>query len=333
MSKLSAMFQRLKAERRAAFIPFFAAGDPDLETTKDLLRSAGKSGADAIEVGVPFSDPIADGPVIQAAFHRSLERGFQVAHVFDLAQRLRREGFETPLLCMVSYTLVFHRRAGIGPWALGFGGATGKAKPNAQSLMPKARDGVRTFLTLCKRAGYDGAIIPDLPAGYEGEASAVAAELGLDLIFLMAPTTTPERRELIIQRSRGFIYYVSVAGITGTNLEDSFRSQVSSFKLTAPAAQPETRNLKLETFFDGLALNVRSIKERTGTPVCVGFGIAQPEQAAAVAACADGVIVGSALVKKVDEAIARGLSGAALLQHVEPLLKAFADACHGKAQV
>jgi len=272
--KLSATFERLKSEQRAAFIPFFAAGDPDLETTQDLLKAAAAGGADILEIGVPFSDPIADGPVIQAAFHRSLERGFQVAHAFDVVQRLRRIGFDTPLLCMVSYTLVYRRS-------------------------------MRTFLTLSKKAGYDGVIIPDLPAGYEGEASAMASELGLDLIFLIAPTTTRERRKLIIQRSRGFIYYVSVAGITGAR----------------------------STLPEDLVLNVRGIKECTDTPVCVGFGIGQPEQAAAVAACADGVIVGSALVKKVAEAIARKLSGDALLEHVRPLLTQLAEATHRQRSI
>ena len=298
LGRLSATFERLRAEQRAAFIPFFAAGDPDLETTKDLLKAAAASGADILEVGVPFSDPIADGPVIQAAFHRSLEHGFQVAHAFDLVQRLRRTGFDAPLLCMVSYTLVYRKRCMVdGGWWVE---TAREHHPPPTTHNPPSTDGMRTFLTLCKKAGYDGVIIPDLPVGYEGAASGFAGELGLDLIFLVAPTTTPERRELIIQRSRGFIYYVSVAGITGAR----------------------------STLPEDLVLNVRGIKERTGTPVCVGFGIAQPEQAAAVAACADGVIVGSALVKKVDEAIARKLSGEALLQHVRPLLTQLAEATH-----
>ncbi|MGD0089413.1 MAG: tryptophan synthase subunit alpha [Planctomycetota bacterium] len=269
--RLSATFERLRSERRVAFIPFFAAGDPDLDTTRGLLQAAASGGADIIELGVPFSDPIADGPVIQAAFYRALEHGFQVAHVFDLAGRLRRTGFATPLVCMVSFSLVYRRS-------------------------------VRTFLTLCKKAGFDGVIIPDLPVGYEEGAAAIAAELGLDLILLIAPTTTPERCELIVQRSRGFIYYISVTGITGA-------------RTTLP---------------EDLAANVRGIKQRSGTPVCVGFGISRPEHAAAVAACADGVIVGSALVKGVAEALAQKLSGAALVQHVKPLLAALAAATHGQ---
>lgn len=267
--ELRSTFERLRAAKRAAFIPFFAAGDPDLGATADLLKAAAAAGADIIEVGVPFSDPIADGPVIQAAFSRALERGFRVTHAFELVQRLRRGGFDTPLVCMVSFTLVYRRS-------------------------------LRTFLTLCKQAGYDAVIIPDLPAGYEGEACRIAADNGLDLVFLIAPTTTPERRALIAQRSSGFIYCVSVAGITG-----------------ARAALPED-----------LARNVLDIKQRTATPVCVGFGISRPEQAAAVAAVADGVIVGSALVKKVDEAVSQKLAGDRLVQHAMPLLKELAEATH-----
>jgi len=269
--KLPATFARLKGEKRAAFIPFFAAGDPDMATTADLLRAAADAGADAIELGVPFSDPIADGPVIQNAFYRALDKGFKVNQLFELVQRLRRTGFSTPLVCMVSYTLVYRRS-------------------------------LRTFLTLCQKAGFDGVIIPDLPVGYEGDATKMAAQTGLDLVFLIAPTTTPERRALIAQSSRGFIYYVSVAGITGTR-----------------SSLPED-----------LAQNVRAIKERSQTPVCVGFGISRPEQAAQVAAVADGVIVGSALVKKVDEAVGVKLHGDGLVQHVLPLLRELSAATHAR---
>ncbi|MCY3023969.1 MAG: tryptophan synthase subunit alpha, partial [Planctomycetota bacterium] len=234
---------------------------------------AAAAGADSIELGVPFSDPIADGPVIQAAFCRALEKGFKVARMFDLVRDLRRTGLETPLVCMVSYSLVYRRS-------------------------------LRTFLTLCKKAGFDGAIIPDLPVGYEGDASKQAADNGLDLIFLIAPTTTPERRELIAQRSRGFIYYVSVAGVTGA-------------RTTLP---------------EDLAQNVRDIKQRTATPVCVGFGISRPEQAKAVSGVADGVIVGSALVKKVEEAVALKLEGDELVRYVTALAADLATSIHGQTR-
>ena len=271
MSRIAATFQRMKAANQAAFIPFFAAGDPDMQTTAALIKSAAAAGADIIEIGVPFSDPIADGPVIQAAFYRALDKGFRIAQLFDMVKTLRAGGLETPLVCMVSYSLVYKR------------------------TLPE-------FLSQCHAAGFDGLIIPDLPAGYEGDAAERATAAGLELIFLIAPTTTPDRRALIARRSRGFIYYISVTGITG-----------------ARAALPPD-----------LADNVRDIKRHSDTPVCVGFGISKPEQAAAVGAIADGVIVGSALVRKVEEALAQKLQGEALVQHITALVKELADSAHAR---
>jgi tryptophan synthase alpha chain len=271
--KIAETFDALRAKKHAAFIPFFATGDPDIGTTKDLVRAAADAGADIIELGVPFSDPIADGPVIQNAFYRALERGFRVNQLFDMVADLRRIGFDTPLVCMVSYTLVYKRS-------------------------------LHTFLLQWQEAGGDGLIIPDLPVGYEGDAAKHAAQAGRDLVFLVAPTTTPDRQALVAERSRGFIYYISVAGVTGARTE----------------LPPD------------LAQNVRAVKALTQTPVCVGFGISRPEQAAAVAQFADGVIVGSALVKKVDEALAQKLEGAALVKHVTALAKELASAAHGGAQ-
>jgi tryptophan synthase alpha chain len=156
------------------------------------------------------------------------------------------------------------------------------------------------FLKSAKESGYDGLIIPDLPAGYEGDAAERSAAAGLDLVFLIAPTTPIERRSLIAEKSRGFIYYISVAGITG-----------------ARSALPAD-----------LADNIRDIQSRTKTPVCVGFGISVPEQAASVCLVADGVIVGSALVRKSEEATALKMSGDAFVQHVTALCKDLATAAH-----
>jgi len=269
--RIAQTFEKLRAEKRAAFIPFFAAGDPDLDTTAELIKAAVDAGADIVEIGVPFSDPIADGPVIQAAFYRALEKGFRVDPLFEMVRKLRASGLMAPLVCMVSYTLVYKKT-------------------------------LLSFMKAAKAAGFDGLIIPDLPAGYEGDAAERAVECGLDLVFLIAPTTTSERRDMIAKMSRGFIYYVSITGITG-----------------ARTVLPED-----------LAANVSDIKKRTALPVCVGFGISQPEQAAAVSAIADGVIVGSALVKKVEEAGAQKLDGAALVRHVTLLAASLAQSTHGK---
>ena len=270
MSRIAATFQRLKTEKRAAFIPFFVTGDPDLPTTAALIRAAEASGADLVELGVPFSDPIADGPVIQASYYRALEKGFRVSQLFELVSELRAGGLKIPLVCMVSETLVFKRTLPV-------------------------------FLDSCKKAGFDGVIIPDLPAGYEGDAAERAREAGLDLIFLIAPTTQADRRSVIAERSRGFIYYISTTGITGA-------------RTTLP---PD------------LSENIKDIQSRTQTPVCVGFGISRPDQAAAVASVADGAIVGSAVVKKVEEASNQNLSGAKLVEYVAIFLKELAVSTHG----
>lgn len=266
---IASTFQQLKANRRAAFIPFFAAGDPSIETTASLVKSAAVAGADIIEIGIPFPDTSADGPVIQASYYRALENGFRIAHSMRMTGQLRRDGLKTPLVCMVSYTLVF-------------------------------KQSIPVFFKACKSAGFNGLIIPDLPIGYEGDAVERAAELDLDLIFLATPTTTPERQKAIASRSSGFIYYVSVAGITG-----------------ARAALP----LDLEQ-------NVKNLQSLTTTPVCVGFGISTPDQAARVGKIADGVIVGSALIKKIEEGIQAKLGEAALVRHVAPLLTELARSTH-----
>lgn len=263
--------QTFASLKHAAFIPFFTAGDPDLGATAALLREAAARGADLIEIGVPFSDPIADGPVIQASYYRALDKGFKVDQTFELARALRKDGLETPLVCMVSDSLVFSR-------------------------------GLEKFFSAAKESGFDGMIVPDLPAGYEGDAVKVAAAKGLDLIFLCAPTTTPERRSLIAQRSTGFIYYISVAGITGTRM----------------ALPPD------------LEANVKDLRGRTKTPVCVGFGISTPEQAGAVGKIANGVIVGSALVKQTAELVKAGNAGEKLVKVIGDSVQALADAAHGK---
>lgn len=253
----------------AAFIPFFTVGDPDVGTTKALVREAAACGADIIELGVPFSDPIADGPTIQASYYRALEKGFKLDHLFAMVKSLRADGLKTPLVAMISNSLVFKR-------------------------------GLDRFLKEAAGAGIDGLIIPDLPAGYEGDTVERAAAAGLDLIFLCAPTTTPERRAQIVKLSTGFIYCIAVAGITGVR----------------SALPPD------------LAENVKDLKQRTEKPVCVGFGISKPEQAASVAGIADGVIVGSALVKRVAELSAQGLPPVKLVRVMGEEIAALADATH-----
>jgi tryptophan synthase alpha chain len=244
MNPVDAMFARLRAEGRKAFMPFVTAGDPDIETTAALLPQLPAAGADLIEVGFPFSDPIADGPVIQASYTRALDRGLKIASVFDAIRTgTKSPGFQAPVLGMVSYSLVFRR----GPEA---------------------------FVAQAKDAGLSGLIVPDLVADEADEFAAVCRYADCKLVLLVTPTTTPERAERIVKLCTGFVYCVSVVGITGE------RDKL-------PAA---------------LAGQLARLRTMTDLPLCVGFGVSRPEHVRHLKDIADGVIVGSALVK----AIARG---------------------------
>ncbi len=246
MSAIAEKFAELKSAGRAAFMPFLAAGDPDLETSMRLLVEAPARGADLIELGIPASDPIADGPVIQAAFTRALARGLEVRAILEAFGRVRAE-VGVPVLPMVSASIV-------------------------------ERIGDADFFARLKDAGFAGVIIPDLPPEDGADTLARAREAGLDTVLLAAPATAPERRETILAATRGILYYVSVAGITGV------RDRL-----------PEDMVRQLE-----------DLKSRARVPVCLGFGVSTPEQAAAVARHADGVIVGSAIVRRIEAAARNG---------------------------
>lgn len=263
------VFDKLRADGRAAFMPFLTGGDPNPETSAALLHEAAARGADLIEVGVPFSDPVADGPTIQASYFRTLQNGFRLDDLFALVRRVRREGLRTPLVCMCAYTLAFRR-------------------------------GVKEFAAAAREAGFSALLFPDLPLGYNEEAAAAAAETGLDLVLLAVPTSTAARRAEIAAGSRGFVYYVSVAGITGMR----------------------------KSLPEDLKRNVAELRAAGQTPVCVGFGISTPQQAAAVAKIADGVIVGSALVKTVAALHTAGKPRKELVAAIGEQLAALAEATH-----
>ncbi|MBM4018631.1 MAG: tryptophan synthase subunit alpha [Planctomycetes bacterium] len=241
MNRIDATFKSLKKQRRKAFMPFIAAGDPGLEATAAILRAIQARGvADLVELGVPYSDPIADGPVIQASYQRALAAGVTPQGILDLVGRLRSEGLALPVCLMVSYALVY-------------------------------RPGVEDFVARAAAAGIDGLIVPDLPADEAEPLAAALAERGLAYVPLIAPTTSAARRQQIVARATGFIYCISVAGITGER--------------TALPAQ--------------LADYVKGIKKAARVPVCVGFGVSRPEHVEAVAQVADGAIVGSAIVHRI----------------------------------
>ena len=239
MNPIDQLFTRLKTEGRKAFIPFVTAGDPDLETTANLVRECARRGASLIEIGFPYSDPIADGSVIQASYTRALGTGLTIDAIFGAMRTLN--GIGVPLVAMVSYSLVHHR-------------------------------GPERFVTDALAAGFSGAIVPDLPVEEADELAAIARQHDFKLIMLVTPTTPRERAQKIAQLSTGFLYCVSVVGITGERTE----------------LPPD------------LLEQLRWLRTQTELPMCVGFGISTPEHVRTLRDAADGVIVGSALVRKVD---------------------------------
>lgn len=242
MSRIDRVFERCAEERRAAFIPFLMAGDPDLETTPLLLEALAEAGADVIELGVPFSDPIADGPVNQRAAGRALASGTTLAGILEVVASVR-DGLGVPIV-LFSY------------------------------FNPIRARGVELFAEQAASSGVDGVLCVDLPPEEAAQAYQPALErAGLDRIFLLAPTSTGERMKRAGEVSSGFVYYVSRTGVTGE------------------------RELLTKT----LAKEVKRVRRRVSLPVAVGFGISTPEQVAAVGGFADGVVVGSALVRVVEE--------------------------------
>ena len=259
MNRIDKKFKDLKKAGRKAFIAYITAGDPSLGMTGKIVLALEKSGVDIIELGIPFSDPIADGPTIQAASGRALAKKASLKKIFAMARNLRRRT-EIPLVFMTYYNPVF-------------------------------KFGLGKFFKTCRAAGIDGVIVPDLSIEEAGEAAALGKKNGIAVIFLVAPTSPRKRIEEIAARSRGFIYYVSLTGVTGAR-----------------------KKLPPELF-----ANVRAIKSVTNKPVAVGFGISNAKQARSIAKVADGVIVGSAIVKIIGEKkdtisrvskLARSLAGA-----------------------
>lgn len=260
MSRIDRTFVELKKRDHTALIPFIMAGDPDLETTGALALKMAERGADIIELGVPFSDPLADGPIIQAASQRALKNGVNLEGIFDLTERLK--GISTPLVLMTYFNPIF-------------------------------RYGLKDFAKGCKEARIDGVIIPDLPPEEAKPWIKEARTHELDTIFLVAPTSPAERIRKVCSYSRGFIYYVSVTGVTGTR----------------------------EKLPDELEFTVKQIKVHSKIPVAVGFGISTPEQAKEVSLFADGVIVGSAIVKIIE----KNLDNTELLTKVGDFIFSFAN--------
>ncbi len=270
--RIEARFAALRSEGRAGLVTFLTAGDPDRETSFELLRGLAAAGADLIEIGMPFSDPMADGPVIQAGGLRALAAGMTLAGTLDLVRRLRAEDAEIPLVLMGYYNPIH---------------AYGRLR----------------FLDDARAAGVDGLIVVDLPPEEDEELCLPAMERGLAFIRLATPTTDDARLPAVMRHTSGFLYYVSITGITGA---------------AAPVA-------------DRVGQSVERLRRHTGLPIAVGFGIREPAQAAEIARLADAAVVGTALVALVAEGLdaeGRPRPGLAerVLGHVAALSKGVREA-------
>jgi tryptophan synthase alpha chain len=259
MSRIAQTFARLAGEKRRALIPYVTAGDPALDVTVPLMHAMVAAGADIIELGFPFSDPMADGPVIQLAHERALAAGGSLAGTLDMVRRFREQDGKTPVVLM------------------GY-------------LNPVEAMGYEAFVGRAAEAGVDGVLVVDMPPEEAGEMAGLLKGRGLDCIFLLAPTSTEERIRLVGQQGSGYLYYVSLKGVTGA----------SSLNV------------------DEVAGKVETIRNIARLPIGVGFGIKDAASAAAVSAVADGVVVGSALVDR----IARNTGAPArLLEEVPAVLR------------
>lgn len=261
MSRIDAKFAQLRAMNRKAFVTFVMAGDPGYDASLEIVRGLPAAGADIIELGMPFTDPMADGVAIQLAGQRALEAGMTLARVLDMVRAFRADNDDTPIVLMGYYNPIFSM-------------------------------GVDAFVTAAVEAGVDGLIVVDLPPEEDVELCLPAQAAGLNFIRLTTPTTDDRRLPKVLENTSGFIYYVSITGITG------------AAEANAATVAPE----------------VARIKAATDLPVCVGFGIKTPDGAQAIAEIADGAVVGSAIVSK----IAAGQSAAEILTFVAAL----ADGTH-----
>lgn len=262
MSAVDELFTRLRSSGEKALMPFLTAGDPDIQTTAELLRALPSAGANLCEVGVPYSDPIADGPVIQASYQRALDSGFRLQQVLDLGGQVAGD-LQMPLVTMVSYAIIY-------------------------------RVGLQKYVEDAKAAGYAGAIVPDLLVEEADELASICRAADFSLIQLVTPTTPRDRQVRIAESSSGFLYYVSVTGITGERNE----------------LPPD------------LVDSVSWLREQTELPICIGFGISGPDTAKMLAPVADGLIVGSAIVRRIAEAPNSSDAVSSVCQFVEELRQA-----------
>ncbi len=264
MNRITNKFNELREKERIALVTYITAGDPSLESTHEIVLKLEESGADIIELGIPFSDPMADGPAIQLASERALESGTTLSGVLDTVKRIR-EVSQIPIILFGYYNPFFHY-------------------------------GLKEFSEDAAEAGADGVLVVDLPPEEAGEFEVHTSKAGLNLVFLLAPTSTTERVELIAKHASGFIYLVSVTGVTGV--------------------RPDM-NYSLDVLAD-------QIKSTSGLPVGVGFGVSTPSQVEKIAAYADAVIVGSAIVRIIEQ---YGKNRDSLLEELSKFVRGLSGAC------
>jgi len=273
-TRIGRRFASLAAERRAGLIAFITAGDPDIAVSSQILAGLPGAGADLIELGMPFTDPMADGPAIQASSLRALRSGMRLTKVLDIVAAFRRQDDETPIVLMGYYNPIYSY-------------------------------GVERFLSDARGAGVDGLIIVDLPPEEDEELCIPARRAGLDFIRLATPSTDAARLPKVLNHASGFLYFVSITGITGTRSAST----------------------------DVVEAAVDRLKQATKLPVAVGFGIRNPEQAAAIARFADAAVVGSALVDRVAQKLdAHGQPAADTAEHVLELVRKLAGGIRSARQ-
>ncbi len=242
MSRLQTTFQSLQRKNRSALITYIAAGDPDQAVSQDILNGLADAGADIIELGMPFTDPMADGPTIQAATQRALAGGMTMTNTLEMVRNFRVQNNETPIVLMGYFNPVY-------------------------------RYGCEDFIRDARDAGVDGLIIVDLPPEEDAELAVHAKAADIDMIRLVTPVTEDDRLATVIENASGFLYYVSITGVTGTASADT----------------------------QAVSAHIRHIKTKTDLPIAVGFGIKTPEDAAAFKDAADAIVVGSALVSEIED--------------------------------
>ncbi|WP_315836409.1 tryptophan synthase subunit alpha [Bradyrhizobium prioriisuperbiae] len=273
-TRIDTRFADLKREGRAAFVTFVMCGDPDIATSLEIIKALPKAGADVIEIGMPFTDPMADGPAIQAAGLRALKAGTTLKKTLDVVSTFRKDDNATPVVLMGYYNPIYIY-------------------------------GVDKFLIDAKSAGVDGLILVDMPPEEDEELCIPALKAGLNFIRLATPTTDDKRLPAVLANTSGFVYYVSITGITGSASADS----------------------------TAVGQAVARIKRHTALPVCVGFGIRTPEAARAIASHADGVVVGTALVDAVRGSLdSEGRATASTVKAVADLTAALAHGVRGAKQ-